>query len=65
MVEKQDPFYGEDSGQDPHYGEEGDLGVAEESREPDESMAAPDPRETGRDVAENTDGEESPKGPGG
>jgi hypothetical protein len=32
MVEKQEPHYGEDSGQEPHYGEEGDLGAEQQRR---------------------------------
>jgi hypothetical protein len=46
MAEKQDPHYGEDSGQDPHYGEEGDPGAAEKSQKT---------RETARDDAEDAD----------
>jgi hypothetical protein len=47
MAEKQDPHYGEESGQNPHYGEDGDVGAAEESQET---------RGTAHDVAEDADG---------
>lgn len=47
MAEKQDPHYGEDSGQEPHYGEDGDPGAAEEGQET---------RTSAQDVAEDADG---------
>jgi hypothetical protein len=56
MAEKQEPHYGEDSGQDPHYGEEGAPGAAEESQGPEGSAATADPRGTARDVPEDADG---------
>ena len=54
MAEKQDPHYGEDSGQEPHYGEDADPGAAEESQQ---SRAG--------DAAEDADGDEEAKTPGG
>jgi hypothetical protein len=54
MAEKQDPHYGEDSGQEPHYGEDGDPGAAEESQQ---SRA--------RHAAEDADGDEEAKTSGG
>jgi hypothetical protein len=55
MAEKQDPHYGEDSGQEPHYGEEGDPGAAEERQET---------RGTPRDDAEDADDDGGAKVPG-